>query len=236
MSDFFSVQFSVSNSIGQIIWALIFLLCGRAMTWVFHGSFGNKAKEIVFWIVGFISILLVLSLITSSPMTGPYTKEPKLRGDIDQVLIGQSRDEKKEPGIILIVSVRNVGAPTAVEGWSLSVTPLGGASFVMEHMAIPETLTIFSDKGEDTVILYGQNALYNKTLSPIPTGGMQRGILWYRFPQGIDKDMLTRTGTKFAVFCSDILGKQYTIEGTWKGKTNPIRYSPGLLMSIAPPQ
>ena len=96
------------------------------------------------------------SLALSRELRCQAIVETDLKGSIDSWMTGQQSDEHGQTVaknaystlLILIVSIRNVGIPTSVEGWSLEVTPLGGDKIEAAWTPLAQTMTMHSKTGE----------------------------------------------------------------------------------------
>jgi hypothetical protein len=111
---------------------------------------------------------------------------------------------------ILLVTVRNTGAPTAVDAFRLSVTFPNGEKIFGESQDIGESLTVEVASGVKE-IYYGCDALGEKTREPIPTGGYVRGRMLYLFP-GLKPERLATPGTVLKFELRDTYGRSYAAE------------------------
>ena len=109
-----------------------------------------KAKSFCIFLV--LGIFFAgLQYVTSGTFLGQAKEHqpqvPLLEGQIDGSYIGRFSQGTPSTAITLVVSIRNRGAPSIVEDWSLSVIPPGGTPLSATHYFIPETLTLEREHG-----------------------------------------------------------------------------------------
>lgn len=149
---------------------------------------------------------------------------PNLTGKIDEIISGYT-PELNAISLFMMASVRNIGAPTVVEGWSLDIE-YGGAKFLPIQAFIPDGYRLF-DEGHRVVATFRrQDALYEKTASPVPTGGLERGWLRY-IVKGLRDEDRHKSGIKYTLHFSDVRGKAYTAVQISTGQKSPPQYLPG---------
>jgi hypothetical protein len=156
---------------------------------------------------------------------------PDLSGIIDEVGMGQPADGSLKTAIFLTVSVRNKGgAPSVAEAWTVEITIPG-----IGPKAAP---IVYSDQpfelhreGRSTVVRAPSETIYEKTATPIPSGGMTRGTL-VCFLDGITKDQAWQAGTTIRVKFEDINGESITFEKVMTARKDlePMHF-PGLRAS-----
>src|SRR5436853_99934 len=79
--------------------------------------------------------------------------------------------------LLVVASVRNSGVPTVAEGFETVVRLSDGTEVATEPIDLPQQMTLQSDAGDEVIL--GQDALYRKTVNPIPAGNVVRGRLLY---------------------------------------------------------
>lgn len=122
---------------------------------------------------------------------------------IDQYGIGNS-DQGGEAGLLMFLSVRNLGIETALEGWTLRIEAPNG--IVYEDQ--PTVLTGPFTAGSATFALGDHLVL--KAAKPLERGSITKGILLYMLsPQAAT---LVRPGAKLMVSCTDVGGTIHTAE------------------------
>jgi hypothetical protein len=128
------------------------------------------------------------------------------------------------------IAIKNTGTPTIVQGYRLSVTGAGVNLTDISPTTIPETLRIHKEDGS-VWLFYGRDAIYEKTVRPIPEGGMEVG--WLRYNLGsLRLSRSEREEMKWTVSFYDIRGKQYSVTNSPKG--GPPRYYPGSTTPLMP--
>lgn len=153
-----------------------------------------------------------------------------LRMNIDNVATGDqppTPDSPAQAALVLTVSLRNIGPPTICEGWSVGVIRADGTKVAPAPRiyALTPPITMRLDTGR--VIQYSEtDALYTKAGTPIPTGGMVRGILLAKIPAMSAN--LRAQGTKIHVSCDDVSGKMHHADYTMTGINQEPTYLPGM--------
>lgn len=109
---------------------------------------------------------------------------------------------------IIIATVRNLGAQSIADDWSLHIS-LPGKTEVIEarlmDFDLPNQPPIHIEG--DTIPL--SKILYKQTMTPIVTGDKKRGLLGF-FVEGIAKKELAQKGTKITLTCHDVAGNKIT--------------------------
>jgi hypothetical protein len=145
---------------------------------------------------------------------------PNLIGSIDQVVVAP--DSKVGARIFLILSIRNIGAPSIAERYTLIVES-SGQTFSGENTQIPDKVRLEGSGGLGVTVHKG-DAMYEKTLKPIPRGGMERGWLHFVF-RGIPMGLLE--GKKMTVGFVDVSGREYSVSHEGKSEPGEPMYYPG---------
>ena len=70
------------------------------------------------------------------------------------------------------------------------------------------------------------DAIYEKTITPIPTGGIVRGWLKFVFENDVYKELKT-AGTKVSLHWTDVTGNPGSAEKITEGKLGNLKYLPG---------
>lgn len=139
-----------------------------------------------------------------------------LSGSIDEIKF------TNDGGALIVASVRNNGAPSIAENFSLVVKTVDGKEIAGRGLMFDragEKDFPWSDGNTITIDTY-TDGLQNKCMTPIPQGGMSRGYLCF----GFEKSFTFGPGTIFTLSFTDIDGKQYqakyiasgyTVGGSW---------------------
>ena len=208
----------------NIIWA--FLLSGifRAiLKWLFRKTL--EVREKAYWSLVPLAVLVCLASL-NYVAKGTQLRQD-LRGEVDSWITGTNPEVPNATAILLVVSIRNLGIPTTVEKWSLSVALGGGETRKANIIFVPENITLEKGPGE-VWVWSGKDALYNKTVQePIPTGGMVRGLLLFSLPN-VRQENLMRPGNQLTLTYSDVQGKSYTVSHGISGIEGGMMYYPGL--------
>jgi hypothetical protein len=155
-----------------------------------------------------------------------------LRDEIDATqLIGEiytfAGGQNTETGrmeMFIQLSIKNLGPPTIVEGYRLSIA--GGGVDVTDAVpsTIPEKFTITRPEASPW-IFYGKDAIYEKTARPIEQGAMEIGWLRYELPVPINS--LDSRKMKWTIKFHDIRNRQYVATGVPGDLGTVPRYYPG---------
>lgn len=223
VNDFFTDFFTWREFLTQVAWAALLTVAIRAIVWLARKSLANR--ELSFWLIVPMSILIFLSAL-SHVSTGRQL-ESNLKGEIDSLMSGTSAERPNSTAILLVVNISNLGMPTTVGRWSLSVFLGEEESRPARIIFVPENITLSRTPGE-TWVWSGSDALYNKTAeSPIPTGGTVRGILMFDLPK-VRHENFMRAGNVVILSYFDVQGKQYSISRRLSATEGEMMYYPGL--------
>jgi hypothetical protein len=231
MADMFTAKFVIEN----IAWTIALMLFLRAFEWA-RGKPIEAKRRGAFWFVCSVGAFLVISLLTSVAK-GPSS--PDLRGGFDEATVTILPGKPNSSGLLLVFHVRNVGVPSIVEGYQLSVTPAGWTTDIIgTELFIPKVLQLPPSANTPQVFMNpficGKDALYRKTTEPLAYGTQQRGYLFYELPGIPPNNFSNPAGTKFRMTFSDVLGKKYTSDWTWPAVSMPTGYMPGISVPNTP--
>lgn len=149
---------------------------------------------------------------------------------IDQAQLSEitSPTGERIPLLALVVSVRNTGAPTVVEGYETKVRLADGTEIATEPVVMPSQMTLRHNDGTGETI-YGADAIEKKTIVPVQPGTVVRGRL-ISFVRGLSYDALVESlgGGTILLRYTDGARKVYTaaLSNARRGADN-IRF-PGL--------
>lgn len=118
-----------------------------------------------------------------------------------------TRNKKTYTSVTVMLSITNLGSPSAATNWLLAVrlpgndTPIG-----CDPIPLHGTLTLAVDGQRDT-ILDSRDVIANKTLEPIPTGGIRKGFLHFWIQRNIS--IINVPGASLEIWFKDVRGKEY---------------------------
>jgi hypothetical protein len=162
------------------------------------------------------------------------THSPSLSGFVDEIAMGTPADGSKQTAIFLTVSVRNrPGALASVaEGWSVSVEiPNRGK---LPCQIIHSDTSFQLHRSEGAVITYAPNeAIYEKTATPIQGGAMKRGTLACMLSD-FAQDEVWQAGTTINVTFLDGNGQVVRFDRTMTAAKDAPLHFPGVQSRIAP--
>jgi hypothetical protein len=178
MSEWFDSTFLNLAWIAQsLAWGLVVSLLGRA--WIRFMSIPlSKRKEIAFWFLAPLTVLIVLALVNYSFRADG---KPQLKGQIEAVNYG-TIDSNKQPYLLVVASIKNIGGGQSIaEVFKLFVRLPSGVEKEGTIAAIPEALLQGMPGGITEGVFY-KDSLDLKAMQPITKGGLVRGRLLFLFP------------------------------------------------------
>lgn len=151
-------------------------------------------------------------------------RRPQLSGSIDRMGLGESA--QFGAGAFLILSIRNNGAPSIVETWSVTVKTHQRGMLRGQLLATPGTFTL--GQGPGAWQLNQADLIYEKTLTPIPQGGRVTGWLGAAFGD-VPRGELWCPGVVWTVSFADSTGAKHQASWAVSGNepSNFTSYYPG---------
>lgn len=221
MSRFFSqffAEFTPAKILANIALSGILASLSRFALHVFEIT---PKSEVLYWTA--IPMLFFTLILTGRFMSSNVATRPIFRANIDAVLYSKT---VKPVDVVLIVSIRNSGMPSIVEAWALEVIATHQTiKAPLMHM-IPDDFTLPAHDGVYTSKFSSKDALYEKGMEPIQTGGIVRGIL--RWQIETDPKIFDLPGTKIKLSFRDVFGKTHITESALTGlNTTPTGF-PGM--------
>jgi hypothetical protein len=225
MMGFFA-QFTLAELVNQIVWTGILLVLGRLAMFILKLP---PKKERLYWLFG---PFVILGLVAFSGSRGDHSQyAPRIVAKIDSIILGTDPYRSTRTMLVLVISARNAGMPTILEDWRVSAALNDGRVLSGELQRIPDSIT-FGSPDHDALQYFGKDAIYEKTLmTPIPTGGIVRGILWARF-DGFSSAQFSSTTPRISVTFDDVAGQKYAIEATVKAGSDKPMYYPGMSQEV----
>jgi hypothetical protein len=202
-------EFTWHAFVVKVLWTISLTVLTRFLMWVFRVT---RIRERWYWVAVPLLVFCALTVIHGLAGGG---NNVDIRPRAEFVDIGAVAELKDYPALLVIMSVRNVGMPTVLEGWTAEITMPTGKPLVMLPYQFPGTITL------DLAAHYGNRAytkadsLYLKGLTPIARGAMVRGILTYVPPAGVTRqDLLAGKHAKIHIF--DVTGEEHTVDISWE--------------------
>jgi len=136
---------------------------------------------------------------------------PRLECSIEQLVIGYRAQDSlvKEALALLVVTIRNKGAPSAAEQYTLQAT--GDNGLVMDSYSTTITDGFPWTLPDREFRLMASQALYSKTIDPIPHNGRKQGYLLFFF-HGIGFERLAALGRIYRLTFKDGQGNSISCE------------------------
>jgi hypothetical protein len=216
----------------------IALLSGAASVVLsFLGAIGRKElPRWVWWTAAAVCFLLASCRVWTSQYRRANNLQvnineqinPKLSCSIDQA--GEASKENVVPGnsvVLLIATVRNTGAPSTAEDYTLKVKLLDDSEVPGLLLTIPERYQINYPNGFIRIVRDTQ-ALYNKTIKAIGHNEISRGFLLFQLT-GLSAERLSAAGKEYDLNLKDVTGKSVSCSSK-PDQTGPNTFSrfPGL--------
>lgn len=163
---------------------------------------------------------------------------PKLLGEIQHVYIGVAPVAPNDTAFFLDVTVKNLGMPSIVENYSLSIDIPNKGLLPTKPMLMAKSVTL-GRENQAGIKLFGDDALYAKTANaPITKGGMATGLLFFSL-EGIPKEQIEGTRVRLILKFYDVTGKEWSTTREMPierdGGDDP-RISPGIKAELIPPK
>src|SRR5205085_6770209 len=212
----------------------VFLLVSFFMAWRDeHKAVADEHRALEAAQVDLASVRGELSQVKQDLAREQDQNHPKFHGFINQIAFGNlstiwvtNEAKRKLDGVALslIVTIRNEGAPSIVEGWQLHLK-----SDKLDLTVTPLLLPI----GQKFNVIHGQaftlhreEALYEKGVKPIERGGQVRGWLTYVI-EGITAEQIDSPSVKLTLDFYDVAGGKNEIHSEMGHAAGTPKYFPG---------
>jgi hypothetical protein len=149
---------------------------------------------------------------------------PQLKGEIVYWASGKIERLNNRTAAMVWCSISNIGMQSIANDWHLYLDFPDGKHTEGQGSFVTKKTTFPTPKGDR--IVYQEDALYNKALTPIPTGGQINGVLLFEFPDLSVQDLLIQN-VKVTLTFKDVSGKSYECFFVLTGKGVDWRYIPG---------
>lgn len=153
---------------------------------------------------------------------------PDIRVTVEDAFAGIVLDGSgDDTGLIFYLAVKNVGQmPSVVDEYGLALNVPGVGTIAPDKVPITKPFTLRSPSGE-VVNIDPSNAIYEKTLRPIPPGGMEKGI--FVFIARNVRDSQLYNGADYKLLWRDVTGQVKHLDGCL-GRTADFRipFVPGI--------
>ncbi|BBU61475.1 hypothetical protein MSC49_14100 [Methylosinus sp. C49] len=181
----------------------------------------------VFGLLFFLSLLLGQSTINL----------PSLEGGIIEIAWGGNVTAKSDSNqtqqeipfknpVLLVASIKNRGSmASVVDSYSLDAN-IDGQIFNGKLLMMPNTMTIDVNE-KQKLTLFGSDALYDKTRTPIYPGSMITGVLLFSFDD-VSALSFKRNDISFTLKYKDINGKENAISYKANHRGGIANYIPGI--------
>jgi len=154
---------------------------------------------------------------------------PELAGQIECVAhYNLQKSPEKDRGtegitiLFLQVTIRNVGSPSIVRDWMLSVEHTNKEVARLLPHKLSVMASLIAEAGATGTDFRDGEEIYEKTTEPIVTGGMKSGWIAFLCPFPS-----VPGGSKLTIGYSDVFGRTYSVYSIVKGASDPVMYYPG---------
>lgn len=135
-------------------------------------------------------------------------KTPNLRAVIQSISQHPIPGYQDTIGVLFVIEVRNLGAPSIADHWRAVLAMENGNKFKGIAQVIPQHLTLTGPAG--TVHYYERDTISNKIgEDALPNGSKKTGIIWFGF-EGVSTKLLPFKSDMFTLSFTDATGHRIT--------------------------
>src|SRR5688572_23545468 len=121
LKDFLAGLFSWESILQDYTRSLILSGLGRILMFVFRLDPGGLEYEILFWVLAPVTILMFIGFFRRQPLN-----RAALKGKIHRLVVGE--ESPNNIGILVVMSVTNLGAPSIVEEFKIEIKLADGGT------------------------------------------------------------------------------------------------------------
>jgi hypothetical protein len=215
------------------------LLVGALLTWLGYDTSWIGIEMSHWWIVPVVLVALVVVyffwhayLVWKAAKEELFSTQDKLNSKvpvlipaIEQTVVGGISDDPSSAMVFVTMSIVNRGEPSIADNWAIYVRLKDGRSAEGKKILI-EKKELYDTHGPSKLYIPGYEApspariitpaeaIYEKTMSPIPRGGKASGLL-QAFFQGIKQAEIATAGTEIRVEFKDAFGQSCSCVHIW---------------------
>jgi hypothetical protein len=156
-----------------------------------------------------------------------------LIGEISKIKFGTFKDAFLH--LFVGVTIKNVGSPSIFNGWPLQIT-VNNLVESCQAQYLPQNITsvVIGRIGDSPATIDRSHFIYDKEITPIQTGGMARGWIWYTLKKLTADDFKNGGSAQLKILFKDINATEYSAEReiAQQDQTKPEEYIPGLHLSF----
>jgi hypothetical protein len=206
MWDSLSAVFNWQWIAQSLVWAIVGSVAMRAWVWWRSGKGAklSRKREVTFWILAPLTVLILLALITSVSIT---SQRPHFVGEVAAVNYGMLGPPENRAFVLVAAKIENTGAPSIAKGFKATIQLSSGSEKEGELYTIPEQFTLAYANGTTETVNYADQ-LFARTVQPIPTGGEAVGRLMYLL-RDVSEDVLKSQLTGVKLSFQDVHGTTY---------------------------
>lgn len=152
--------------------------------------------------------------------------KPGLIAGIESCVVGTPEGETDPAtnGVFLNCTVKNLGAPSIADRFSCWIER-EGAVYAGEMLTFPEKDFTLRFDNAPSIIIGRSDAIYNKTIRPIPQGGQERGWIYF-IVRGLEKPSVLAIGSTVHLKMEDVEGTVIATQYQVTGAPSFPRYHP----------
>jgi hypothetical protein len=224
LDTIFTARFIIEN----LVWTLVVSALMYIWAWI-RGLFPSGSKRLIVILLIPITAFALLTIIGHFAGTGPLT--PEMRGNILTVIAIDPRPLiNKPPGpkpdaalIFLPIRILNLGSPSIIDDYSLSVRLPDGAEFhgAELKLATPMPLSRLEGAWEQVGFFCPSQDVRLQTRVPIPSGGQIRGFVAFTVIGITPGDLFPGRGAVLTVRFVDVRGRHYAMDYTLRRDSRP---------------
>jgi hypothetical protein len=176
----------------------------------------RQLHEKLFWWVGVLCLFFACFLAWRDEHRALADEQkknsPVLVGTIDETeFMGNTNGSPPQLAAFIQFSIRNLGMPSIAEKFYLNLF-VDGKKFFIPDRAVPPAIELVTLNPPYKLTFHQNDMIYEKTISPLPTGGMVRGWLYFDVTEAhLDRNALNDTNVLWVVAFRDVTGKEYFV-------------------------
>jgi hypothetical protein len=189
----------------------------------------KKTKGTIQWRVGVYGFVIALFVAAS---VWSLTR-PNVTAEILGTAIGDFRGTYPSASIMVGAAVNNIGPPTTINDWKLSVKLRNGET--VSGVKVDKAITAFLDVGghplsktdPPRLVVDTKDQLWAKTgHTPIPTGGSEDGYIGFIF-YGVTRDHINEPGNVLTLEFKDAHRHSYGVDYVVQATGMVVQTDPG---------
>jgi type IV secretory pathway VirB2 component (pilin) len=218
----------LGNLAFNLVCTVVIAVLARCWVALFGKPLEGWRKQLAFWALA-VTTVFILLVLSENVFNASSGEEPHLRATIDIVNFGTLPAPDNRLYVIPAITIRNTGAPSIAERFSLLIRLPGGLVAPGVRYALPEKFGLIYSNGGTEEITAAQAIDLRSSQQPIPKGGLVRGRDMYVFPGLTESQIRNAVGIVYEITFFDALGNAVTgVSEPTAGASAEILSLPGL--------